>query len=193
MGDKEHFVVTSNVDALFLRNGFDPDLVYTPRGDYGLFQCSTPCTRQVWDSTDVIARALAGYDPETGATSESAVPVCPNCGGAVQLNVNGGRWFVDDHFEFERESLRRWLQPAADNGENLVVLEIGSGFRTPEVIRRPLESIAAALPSSRLIRVSSGHPEVPAHLAARSASLNGDAAQVIAGFVGGMEEMQRAG
>ncbi|MDX2939327.1 hypothetical protein [Streptomyces ipomoeae] len=32
--------MTSNVDALFARNGFDPDLVFTPQGDYGRLAAS---------------------------------------------------------------------------------------------------------------------------------------------------------
>ena len=42
---RDHFVMSSNVDALLARNGFDPDRVFTMQGDYGLYQCETPCTR----------------------------------------------------------------------------------------------------------------------------------------------------
>ena len=46
----EWFVVTTNVDALFERNGFDPQRVYSPQGDYGLGQCRRPCTPNTWPS-----------------------------------------------------------------------------------------------------------------------------------------------
>jgi hypothetical protein len=40
--DRGYFVMTSNVDQLFSRNGFDSERIYTPQGDYGLYQCLTP-------------------------------------------------------------------------------------------------------------------------------------------------------
>lgn len=36
MKDKDTFVLTSNVDMLFPRNGFDEARLFTPQGDYGM-------------------------------------------------------------------------------------------------------------------------------------------------------------
>ncbi|MGH1551459.1 hypothetical protein ACRAWF_02460 [Streptomyces sp. L7] len=47
VGDRDHWVMTSNVDALFVRNGFAADRIYTPQGDYGRLQCTVPCTREI--------------------------------------------------------------------------------------------------------------------------------------------------
>ncbi len=65
VGDRDYFVMTSNVDALFERNGFDPDRIWTPQGDYGRYQCDTPCCRQTWArlwrrSCDVRTARVAG-------------------------------------------------------------------------------------------------------------------------------------
>ena len=35
---KEHFVISTNVDGQFQKAGFDPQLLFTPQGDYGQFQ-----------------------------------------------------------------------------------------------------------------------------------------------------------
>ena len=35
---KDYFVMTSNVDALFARNGFDTERIFTPQGDYAAMQ-----------------------------------------------------------------------------------------------------------------------------------------------------------
>lgn len=43
---KNHFVLTSNVDVFFERNGFAADRIYTPQGDWRWMQvrCFVCCT-----------------------------------------------------------------------------------------------------------------------------------------------------
>lgn len=169
IGERDHFVMTSNVDALFARNGFDPTQVYTPQGDYGLYQCRTPCTRQVWNSQPVIDRALHSYDPDSGAIAPDDVPRCPNCAGPTLLNVNLGSNYINDHFRPGLDALDTWL--TTHKQRNLVIFEIGAGFNTPGVIRYPDEAITKALPNTRLIRINPNASEVPATIAGRSASI----------------------
>jgi NAD-dependent SIR2 family protein deacetylase len=40
----DYFVVTSNVDGMFNRNGFDENKIYTPQGDFQYMQCAKPCS-----------------------------------------------------------------------------------------------------------------------------------------------------
>jgi NAD-dependent SIR2 family protein deacetylase len=48
--EKDRFVLTTNVDAMFVRNGFDPERVWSIQGDYAFLQCLRPCTTEVWPS-----------------------------------------------------------------------------------------------------------------------------------------------
>ena len=173
VGDRDHFVMTSNVDALFTRNGFDPEHVFTPQGDYGLYQCKTPCTRQVWDSRPVIERALTSYDPLTGGIDPEHVPLCPNCGGETYLNVNTGANYIADHFASTGNALNTWLVGHRDT--DLLILEIGAGFNTPGVIRLPDEHLTRHLPRARLVRANPQAADVPSDVAARAASARLDA------------------
>ncbi|MFF3851021.1 NAD-dependent protein deacetylase of SIR2 family [Streptomyces sp. NPDC002328] len=168
VGDKDHWVMTSNVDALFARSGFAPDRVFTPQGDYGRYQCATPCTPATWDSLPLIARLLAAYGPATGAVTDStALPRCPNCGGEVEINVRTGPEFVDAPYLPAGRRLQHWLGTApADT--RLLILEFGAGFNTPGVIRWPGEHLTRRFPHSRLIRVNPTHPGTPADLAGRT-------------------------
>ncbi len=43
VSDKDYFVLTTNVDHCFQKAGFDKKRLFYTQGDYGLFQCSTPC------------------------------------------------------------------------------------------------------------------------------------------------------
>ncbi|MDW6059367.1 hypothetical protein SAZ11_16740 [Streptomyces sp. FXJ1.4098] len=105
--------MTSNVDGLFARNGFAPDRIFTPQGDYGRYQCTTPCAPAVWDSEPLVARLLAAYDPDTGAvTDPDALPRCPNCGGEVEINVRVGPEFIDSPYLPAGRRLQDWLGTA---------------------------------------------------------------------------------
>ncbi|HEX7308000.1 hypothetical protein [Lentzea sp.] len=171
VGARDHFVLTSNVDGLFARNGFAEDRVWTPQGDYGRYQCETPCTRETWPSRPIVEAALAGCDASTGETS--AVPSCPRCGGPVFLNVHKGPEYVPDHYRPAGRRLRDWL------ADDVLVIEIGAGWSTPAVIRRPVEQVVRALPGARLVRINRDHAEVPGDLAGRALSLRADVAEVI--------------
>jgi NAD-dependent SIR2 family protein deacetylase len=70
--DKDWFVLTSNVDALFARNGFDEARVCSIQGDFAFLQCYTPCSDQLWPSAPVLERLLPAIDPRTQALRDPA-------------------------------------------------------------------------------------------------------------------------
>ncbi|SFR26234.1 hypothetical protein SAMN04488564_109312 [Lentzea waywayandensis] len=59
------------------------------------------------------------------------------------------------------------------------MIEIGAGFSTPTVIRRPVESLVRGLPSARLVRINTDHDEVPADLGERAVSVRADITEVL--------------
>ena len=176
VGDKDHWVMTSNVDALFARNGFDPDRVFTPQGDYGRYQCVTPCTPATWDTRPLVTQLLAAYDPATGAVT-GPLPSCPNCGGEVEINVRIGPEFVDAPYLPAGRRLQDWLGTAVD--ARLLILEFGAGFNTPGVIRWPGEHLTRQIPHARLVRINPTHPETPADLTGRTLSVPAGADQLL--------------
>ena len=172
--EKDYFVVTSNVDGLFTKNGFAEDRLFTPQGDYALMQCQTPCSNAVWPSWPVIERILPKIDPATQKVTDSSVlPRCPNCGEDVIMNVRGGYWFIEDPYREQAGRLDQWLDNNRER--DLLVLEIGAGFNTPSVIRWPMERIVHAHPRAHLIRVNLQYPQVPREIAGKSISLQGPA------------------
>ena len=176
VGDKDHWVMTSNVDALFARNGFAPDRVFTPQGDYGRYQCVTPCTPATWDTRPLVAQLLATYDPATGAVT-GPLPSCPNCGGEVEINVRIGPEFVDTPYLPAGRRLQDWLGTAFD--ARLLILEFGAGFNTPGVIRWPGEHLTRQIPHARLVRINPPPPQNPADLTGRTLSVPAGADQLL--------------
>lgn len=52
--DKEHFIITTNVDGQFEKAGFKKENIFTPQGDYALFKCSSPCSNKLYDNKEMI-------------------------------------------------------------------------------------------------------------------------------------------
>lgn len=160
VGKRDCFVMTSNVDRYFHKNGFAEDRIYTPQGDYEQFQCFNRCHEDVWDGKPAIATMLPHINRGTQIVEDrNTLPTCPRCGGPVFMNVRGGNWFIDHPYEDQAIAITEWLAKVADT--RLAVIEIGSGFNTPGVIRAPMESVGSRLPNASFIRINRDHAEGP--------------------------------
>lgn len=153
LAGKDHFVMTTNVDRLFYKNGFDGNKIYTPQGDSFLFQCKTPCSQEVWDALPLLEEMERQIDPKTQKlTDDKYVPTCPHCGGEVYMNVRSGPFYISKHYAPQLEKLNQWLTDVGD--KKLLLLEIGVGFNTPGVIRVPFEHLAAKISNCTLVRIN---------------------------------------
>jgi len=176
--NKDYFVITSNVDGMFFKNGFIKDRVFTPQGDYAKMQCQTPCRNDTWPTKPIIDRILPTVDPDgQEVTDPSVIPHCPNCGGPVFMNVRGGHWFIEDPYVNQAERFAKWVHRTQEF--SLLVLEIGAGFNTPGVIRRPMERIVYTHPNAHLVRVNLHEPHVPLEISNKSISLQCSAMSAI--------------
>lgn len=180
--DKDYFVMTSNVDGLFVHNNFDENRIYTPQGSFSLVQCMKACTNETWDVKPIIDRILPYIDPlSQEVTDLSCIPACPNCGGDMFMNVRGGGWFIEKPYEHQKRALNHWISHL--EGKKIVVFDIGTGFNTPGVIRWPAETIANHFADATLIRVNLEYPEVPIGLKDKAISLKMDASEFINGMM----------
>lgn len=151
--NKEYFVMTTNVDGGFLRSGFDARKIYTPQGDWSLYQCRRPCkTSSVWDSLPMLEQYMEGRNVD--------VPTCRNCGYRVFGNVRGGSWFIHAHYDEQQERLKEFLRLQKQNKKKLLIIELGAGFNTPTVSRFVMESIAFDF-MAKMIRINPKDSEIP--------------------------------
>lgn len=173
VGQKDYFVITSNVDGLFYQNHFRADKVFTPQGNISQLQCLTPCTQQTWNLQPYLNKMVDVIDPCLQTITDMAtVPNCPKCGGELALNVRGGYWFAEAIYKQQERIYRKWLRKARQ--KKLLIIELGAGFNTPSVIRWPMERLVADYKNTRLIRVNLKYPDVPTSLWAKSLSVNGE-------------------
>ena len=175
---KDTFVLTSNVDAMFERNGFDLGRIFTPQGDYAAMQYREPYRRVVWPSRPAVDRVLAHVDRDAfEVTDAAAIPACPTCGGEVFLNVRIDRAFVDEPYQPQLDRLRAWLVSAARG--HLLLLEVGAGFNTPSVVRWQMDRLVHVVPHAHLVRINRDNADVGDALNGRALAVPGDAGEVI--------------
>ncbi|HEY3450579.1 MAG TPA: NAD-dependent protein deacetylase of SIR2 family [Myxococcales bacterium] len=164
---KDRFVVTSNADDLFERLGFSAERLWTRQGSYSRLQCLAPCSPEsTWPAGPFVEAAVPKVDLATEELTDPAlVPRCPRCGGEAMLNVRGGDWFLETPYQPQGQRFEAWLKKAFAG--RLLILDVGTGFNTPSVVRWLVEEIALAHSDADLVRVNAFHPEVPRELGRR--------------------------
>ena len=145
---KNYFVVTTNVDGLFLKAGFPKDQLHEAHGSIHRLQCIRTCQRKSWNietlGTEIDYSTMNALDP---------LPFCSFCGSVSRPNI-----FMfgdtDDSYVWEesQESARRYIEwRQKNNHKKIVILEIGVGA---EGLKRHVQKYYDELPSSTLIRIN---------------------------------------
>lgn len=129
---KNFFVITSNVDNMFIDNGFPANRFCRTQGDYGLFECHN-CKIVIDNKKSVLAMNKAQKDM---LVPTKLIPKCPKCGGRVVVNVRIDDNFVEDEaFIDGNYNYATFLSKAKKN--SVLFLELGVGFNTPSIIKYP--------------------------------------------------------
>lgn len=173
---KDYFVITTNVDHCFQKAGFDKARLFYTQGDYGLFQCSGPCCAETFDNEDVI-REMVERQRDMRIPSE-LIPVCPNCGAPLTMNLRADERFVED--EGWHDASRRYdnfLQTR--QYKRLLLLELGVGYNTPVIIKYPFWAMAAQHPAVTYACINTGEAGCPERIAKKSICIDADIAQAL--------------
>jgi NAD-dependent SIR2 family protein deacetylase len=158
VGNLNYFVLTTNVDGQFAKAGFDSQRICTPQGDFAYFQCSKPCSNELYYNEPIIQAMLAGIDNDSFTIRSHDIPLCPRCGRMLEPNIRKDANFVEEPWMEKYVDLEDFL--AKSKSGKLVILELGAGFNTPSIIRFPFEKTAATYSKSFLIRVNKDNPEL---------------------------------
>ena len=174
--DKDYFVITTNVDHQFQKAGFDKQRLFYTQGDYGLFQCATPCHQKTYDNEEVVRRMIA-EQMDLRIPSE-LVPKCPVCGGRMEVNLRSDETFVEDegwHAASERyaDFIRRHLH------DNILFLDLGSGGNTPIVFKIPFIKWTMQNPNAIYATVNLGEAFTVDQIKERSIVIDADIADVL--------------
>ena len=174
--DKDYFVVTTNVDHCFQKAGIDKKRLFYTQGDYGLFQCSTPCHRRTYDNEEVILKMVA--EQKDMRIPSALVPRCPKCGEPMTMNLRSDDTFVEDLGWNEAASRYvEWVQARMD--QKLLLLELGVGMNTPAIIKYPFWKLTAQNKNATYVCVNSGEAECPHEIEDRAIVVKADVADLI--------------
>ena len=173
---KDYFVITTNVDHCFQKAGFDKKRLFYTQGDYGLFQCSKPCSQETFDNESVIREMVERQ--ENMKIPTELLPVCPYCGKPLTMNLRSDDKFVED------EGWHRAAERYADflrtrEGQKILFLELGVGYNTPVIIKYPFWQMTAKNPNATYACINQGQAVCPPEIEQRSICMNADIGQIL--------------
>ena len=180
--DKNYFVITTNVDHLFQKAGFDKQRLFYTQGDYGLLQCAKPCHQKTYDNEEIIKKMIAQQEDMRIPTE--LVPRCPVCGGKMVPNLRSDETFVEDegwHAASQRytDFIRQHLNVETFHETSLLFLDLGSGSNTPIIFKIPFIKMTMQNPKATYATVNLGEAFTVDQIADRSIVIDADIADVI--------------
>ncbi len=168
---KDYFVITTNVDHCFQKAGFDKARLFYTQGDYGLFQCSVPCSNETFDNEEIVSRMV--NEQKYMRVPSELIPVCPHCGKPLVMNLRADDKFVEDDGWIEAaKRYKNFLQTR--NGQRILFLELGVGYNTPVIIKYPFWRMTMQNAAATYACVNRGEAVCPSEIAKRSICIDRD-------------------
>lgn len=174
--EKDYFVLTTNVDHCFQRAGFDKNRLFYTQGDYGLWQCATPCHNRTYDNAEAVRRMV--NEQKNMCIPSELVPRCPVCGEAMTMNLRCDATFVQDEGWYQaNERYKGFLQ--RHSGRHILFWELGVGGNTPVIIKYPFWKMTYQNPRAVYACINATEAAVPSEIAGRAISIKGDIGAVL--------------
>lgn len=195
--EKDYFVLTTNVDHCFQKAGFDKQRLFYTQGDYGLFQCSTPCHQKTYDNETIIRKMVEaqGYTvdrkgtlllPENGhpemAVPPDLVPYCPRCKEPMSVNLRADRTFAEDEgWHLASERYAEFLR--AHRNRKVMFLEAAVGFNTPGIIKYSFWRMTREWKNAVYVCLNYGEAYAPDAIIEKSVCIDGDIGEILTRLV----------
>jgi hypothetical protein len=112
------------------------------------------------------------------AIPTSLVPVCPVCGGDMDVHLRHNDYFVQDAAWYAAS--KRYESFIETVGRaSVVCLELGVGFNTPGIIRYPFERLVYENDKATLVRLNRDAPRGFAETSKRTIAFDEDMGRVV--------------
>ena len=190
--DKEYFVITTNVDHLFQREGFDKKRLFYTQGDYGLFQSVNPQNQKTYDNEEWVLKAIEAQGfkknsegifevPENKKISmkipTELIPKCPD-GSDVIMNLRADSSFVEDEgWHRASKNYYNFLEKYKD--KHILFLELGVGNNTPVIIKYPFWQMTMENKNAVYACINYNEAFCPTQIKDRSICIDGDIGDVL--------------
>ncbi len=176
VSEKDYFICTTNVDSQVEKAGFDLARIFAPQGNYGYFQCSEPCSNDLYDNQDMIHTMLRNMPNPFDIRAED-IPLCPRCERPLIPNLRSDQRFVEKPHLLLAPEYEDFVMQGQN--ENTLFLELGVGYNTPVIIRFPFETLTNHFANAHLIRINNSDGDVPKEIASKSICIQEDLAKAL--------------
>lgn len=173
---KDLFVLTTNVDHQFQKAGFEKGRLFYTQGDYGLWQCSQPCSQETYDNESAIRQMVE--QQRDMRIPPKLIPHCPICGSPMMMNLRSDGRFVEDE-GWHRASERYTAFLNRHKNHRILLLELGTGHNTPGIIKYNFWKMAYQWPHATYACINLGEAYAPAEIQDASICINGDIGDVL--------------
>lgn len=174
--DKNYFVISTNVDGQLEKAGIPKDKIFAPQGDYAYFQCSKPCSKDIYYNEKMIKRMISNMPNEIEISTED-IPKCPRCNSPLIPNLRADHTFVEEPHLKNLKSYESFVEN--NKKKQLALLELGVGFNTPVIIRYPFEHMVASQLKTNLIRINLTQSDIPEKIKDKSIGFKVDIGKTI--------------
>jgi len=176
VGNKDYFVITTNVDHCFQKAGFDKYRLFYTQGDYGLFQCSVPCHNKTYDNEEAVKLMLEQQND--GRIPSELVPKCPVCGKPMSMNLRCDDTFVEDEgWHMAAERYENFLN--SRKNQHILFIELGVGYNTPVIIKYPFWQMTAKNPKAVYACINRQEAVCPKEIQRQSICIEGDIGEIL--------------
>ena len=121
---EDFFIVTTNVDGLFLKTGFPQSKLHEAHGTIHRMQCGIPCSQEVWDSKDLEIE----IDYQT-MRAKDPLPSCPVCAAVSRPNIfmygDSTESYIYTPAEISAKQFRAFREKYKNS--RVLILDIGVG------------------------------------------------------------------
>lgn len=191
--DKDYFVITTNVDHMFQKSGFDKNRLFYTQGDYGLFQSVNPSNQKTYDNEEWVIQAMEvqGFiKDEQGIFQVPAnrkilmeipntlIPKCLDDGSDVEMNLRADQNFIEDEgWHNASAAYAEFLE--RNKNKHILYLELGVGSNTPVIIKYPFWQLVYDNPNAVYVCINYQESYSPKEIVKRSISIEGDIFEVL--------------
>ncbi len=174
--DKDYFVLTTNVDHCFQKAGFAKERLFYTQGDYGLFQCRTPCKPYTYENEDLVKRMVE--EQKDMRIPAGLIPKCPICKKPMTMNLRADATFVQDEgWGIHAGYYEKFLD--THKKSKILFLELGVGYNTPGIIKYPFWQMTAQNSRAVYTCINLGKAYVPADIQKQSICIDGDIGEIL--------------
>lgn len=167
--NKNYFVITTNADGQFIKAGFDKEKVFEVNGSLSKMQCAVGCHDTLYDVLPIVEKINK---------KENILPKCPICEGRMEVNLRKDAFFVEDE-NWKNMQKKYQIFVNENKDKKLLLIELGVGYNTPNIIRYPFEGLTYNLRNTNLIRINDKYADVPYEIKLKTISIKEDISKFI--------------